>query len=272
MDYGYMSPEDYERRLGPSGVGLKPFTLILLAFSLVAALPGMAIFAAAADAFALNLEQPKGWYVSIGISVVLFLLMFWKSASFREAGRAYLSLSGIVGLLFLLVHFGLQMPFAERWVDRFLPAGAGFSLSFPGQPATAGESLAAAKPPVVVQNAPTVPVRRAVAVVDDAPPLLTVPGAGVAPAPVLPLPAAPLPSRSLSGAQPRHSIIGIPAGDTLNVRAGPGSNFAKVSELQPGYDKIVAVSSPQKNGETEWVLITFENHSGWVARQYIRSE
>lgn len=280
-----MSNEEYDRRLGRRGAGLSPAMVLLLIGGIVVALPGMAIFAAAADLFALSFERSKGWGISIGISVAIFLVMRWLASSLKEAGKAYLSLSGIIALLFVLVHFGLESSLTARWAARFVPEGGMTQPTMAkelAKPSTARETpglLASLQPsprdlglgqPAAVpgpgslptaQGTVPVPVRRAVAVTDDEPPFAA-----------LPLAPAVAATQGPAGSSTKYTITGIPFSDTLNVRAGPGAHFAKIHELRPGYDKIVGVSTPQMNGDTEWVLITFENYSGWVARQFIRAE
>jgi uncharacterized protein YraI len=66
-------------------------------------------------------------------------------------------------------------------------------------------------------------------------------------------------------------VIGIAAGDTLNVRNGPSAANGVTIQLPNGYGGITVVDSPVMNNGTEWVNIRFRDGSGWVNRQYLRA-
>ena len=275
---GRISNAEYQRRQDNRNAGLGFLLLVLLAIGVFLIMPGMAILTAVVEVFTLSLEPRQMWVISFVISVVVFLFMRWRAFSFREAGKAYMSLSGIIALLFVLLHFGLQTTFAARWTARFVPEAGAAAVATkeqapPRSPARPSVARVEAQAPLAAlqspeaqpqrQNSPPpsagpVPVRRAVAVTDEEPPFAA-----------LPLPPAAATTPPPAGAPAKFAIVGIAPQDMLNVRAGPGANFPKIHELRPGYDKITAVSPPQLNGDTEWVLITFENYSGWVARQFI---
>ena len=67
------------------------------------------------------------------------------------------------------------------------------------------------------------------------------------------------------------SVVGIAAGDTLNVRNGPSAANGVTIQLPNGYGGITLIGSPVMNDSTEWVNVRFRGGSGWVNRQYLRA-
>jgi hypothetical protein len=85
-------------------------------------------------------------------------------------------------------------------------------------------------------------------------------------------PTAPLTPFYQSSTGQTFSVIGIAAGDTLNVRNGPSAANGVTIQLPNGYGGITVVDSPVMNNGTEWVNIRFRDGSGWVNRQYLRAD
>ena len=69
-----------------------------------------------------------------------------------------------------------------------------------------------------------------------------------------------------------YEVTGIAAGDTLNVRSGPGANNEVIARLPNGYRDIQIIGAPVLNGTTPWVQIKFGERTGWVTRPYLRPE
>lgn len=59
-------------------------------------------------------------------------------------------------------------------------------------------------------------------------------------------------------------ILDTPTG-TLNVRKGPGTNFAKITQIQPG-EAFILISTDEKSGWYEIKLA--DGSTGWVTGQY----
>lgn len=66
----------------------------------------------------------------------------------------------------------------------------------------------------------------------------------------------------------KFRVIGVPLGDMLSVRAGPGSNFPKLDAIANG-NEVFVVGESKMNGETEWIPIEYGNFSGWVASKFL---
>ena len=69
-----------------------------------------------------------------------------------------------------------------------------------------------------------------------------------------------------------YVVAGVAAGDTLNVRSGPGANHEVVARLPGGYRNIQIIGAPVLNGTTPWVQIKFGERTGWVTRPYLRPQ
>jgi len=75
---------------------------------------------------------------------------------------------------------------------------------------------------------------------------------------------------------PWHVVSGVPrdsAGSPgfLKVRAGAGMNFAVITTLPNGYNRV-KILRVESNGTTEWAYIWFAEHFGWVAKKYLQPE
>lgn len=69
---------------------------------------------------------------------------------------------------------------------------------------------------------------------------------------------------------PTYHVVGIGLGDFLNIRAGPGSNYAIVSKLRGGRGGIIPGSEPAvSNGATVWQKIFIDGNSGWANSEYL---
>ncbi|MCA0998117.1 SH3 domain-containing protein [Alloyangia pacifica] len=89
--------------------------------------------------------------------------------------------------------------------------------------------------------------------------------------PATPAPAAPDYADGLSGGPDWWQVTGVSAGDTLNVRAGPGAKNAVVGQLANG-DRVRNMGC-QMNGQTKWCQIEFPGDQplvGWAAGRYLR--
>lgn len=69
-----------------------------------------------------------------------------------------------------------------------------------------------------------------------------------------------------------YSVIGVPKGDMLNVRNGPGVNNQIVARLPDGFENVHIIGTSVINDTTEWVKISFGNRNGWVVRQHLTDE
>jgi hypothetical protein len=69
-----------------------------------------------------------------------------------------------------------------------------------------------------------------------------------------------------------YQVIGIPAGDYLNVREGAGSDYQVVTKLEPGAGGILLGTRRVANGATTWQEITVHGQTGWVNAAYIALE
>lgn len=67
---------------------------------------------------------------------------------------------------------------------------------------------------------------------------------------------------------PMCRVVGVPSGDVLTIRSGPGSNFSRVSSITNGTNVFVT-GKTQKNGETTWVPIEHGHVSGWVTSKFL---
>lgn len=68
-----------------------------------------------------------------------------------------------------------------------------------------------------------------------------------------------------------YVVVGIATNDTLNVRSGPGANNELIDKLPNGYSNIRITGASVMNGTNEWVPIAFGNRSGWVGKQFLKS-
>lgn len=66
-----------------------------------------------------------------------------------------------------------------------------------------------------------------------------------------------------------YRITGLPAGETLNIRSGPGTNFTITGELPNGKNGIQITGDGVMNGEAEWVPISYPGGKGWARTKYL---
>jgi N-acetylmuramoyl-L-alanine amidase len=78
------------------------------------------------------------------------------------------------------------------------------------------------------------------------------------------VPGAPVPAQSTTTGTSGDYGMGVVTADVLNVRAGAGTNYAKLGQLTEGTEvKICSISG-------NWANIYFGNHGGWVCMDYIK--
>jgi hypothetical protein len=68
-----------------------------------------------------------------------------------------------------------------------------------------------------------------------------------------------------------YRVTGVPDGDFLNMRQGPGANYPIVLRLQSGVDGIALLGQPVINGTTRWQQIVAREKSGWVNADFLIS-
>ena len=85
-----------------------------------------------------------------------------------------------------------------------------------------------------------------------------------------PAPAASSPPATTSGStSATYRIAGLPEGETLNIRSGPGTQHPVVAELRAG-DSPVKITGPLvMNGDAEWAPIAFLGGKGWARTKYL---
>jgi hypothetical protein len=66
-----------------------------------------------------------------------------------------------------------------------------------------------------------------------------------------------------------YRVVGVPAGDFLNLRTGPGQNYPIVQRLQNGLDGITLLGSPVNNDGTIWQKIDSRGTQGWAVLSYL---
>jgi uncharacterized protein YgiM (DUF1202 family) len=69
-----------------------------------------------------------------------------------------------------------------------------------------------------------------------------------------------------------YQVIGIPAGDYLNVREQAGSDHEVITRLEPGTGGILLGTKRITTGATTWQEITVHGQTGWVNAAYIARE
>lgn len=80
------------------------------------------------------------------------------------------------------------------------------------------------------------------------------------------LPGEPFDAGPAAGAE--LAVVGVAAGDTLNVRSGPGVAFDVVTELPPLTDDVVATGQARVTDEAIWVEVS-RGETGWVNWRYL---
>lgn len=69
-----------------------------------------------------------------------------------------------------------------------------------------------------------------------------------------------------------YRVANMATGDTLNVRAGPGSNYPVVGRISRESKEITLRPGRTANGSTVWQQISVGGYTGWVNEIYIRRE
>ena len=64
-------------------------------------------------------------------------------------------------------------------------------------------------------------------------------------------------------------VVGVEAGDTLNVRSGPGVEFEVLLELDPLHKGISATGHNRDLGDSIWSEIETEGAIGWANTRYL---
>jgi hypothetical protein len=91
--------------------------------------------------------------------------------------------------------------------------------------------------------------------------------------PARPAERAPLPGERLEiypyrGA--RLAVVGVAAGDTLNVRSGPGTDYDVVFELEPLATNVTATGHNRSvEGTGFWAEITADGRTGWAKARFL---
>ncbi len=67
----------------------------------------------------------------------------------------------------------------------------------------------------------------------------------------------------------RLAVVGVAAGDTLNVRAGPGTDYPVVFTLEPLAHDIRATGHNRTVGEGTWAEVDARGRSGWANVRFL---
>lgn len=87
-------------------------------------------------------------------------------------------------------------------------------------------------------------------------------------APVGDLPGEPIDIYPYEGAH--LGVVGVAAGDTLNVRTGPGTDFEVVTELNPLSQEPTATGNNRTlDDDSLWVEVTVDDRTGWVNGAFV---
>lgn len=66
-----------------------------------------------------------------------------------------------------------------------------------------------------------------------------------------------------------YSVTKIPAGQSLNMRAGPGVNNRVVGSIPATASGVVATGEEQRVGRSIWVKVYYAGKGGWVNSSYL---
>ncbi len=69
-----------------------------------------------------------------------------------------------------------------------------------------------------------------------------------------------------------YSVVGVPKGDYLNVRAGPGSQYPIVERIPANATGFLVGARRSVNGATIWKEISVNGHRGWVSAEHLSLE
>jgi uncharacterized protein YgiM (DUF1202 family) len=85
-----------------------------------------------------------------------------------------------------------------------------------------------------------------------------------------------VPNPIMSGASVKADIIyrvkGVTAGDSLNVRKGPGADFGLAGTLSPSSGGITVLGEVSRNGDDIWVPIRAGRLEGWVNASFLEPD
>lgn len=100
----------------------------------------------------------------------------------------------------------------------------------------------------------------------------TTPSTAAVPTTTAPASAAPLPGERIEiypyeGA--RLAVVGVAADDTLNVRAGPGTDYPVAFMLEPLANDIRATGHNRTVGEDTWAEVDAGGRSGWASFRFL---
>jgi uncharacterized protein YraI len=65
------------------------------------------------------------------------------------------------------------------------------------------------------------------------------------------------------------SVVGVAHDDTLNVRAGPGTGYDVVGELEPTAGGLVATGHVRDLGDSFWTEVEVDDRTGWVNVRHV---
>ena len=137
--------------------------------------------------------------------------------------------------------------------------GSGDTASTTQPPAAPSTSVVGAANSIGAPKPTPPPVRRAVPVSGQAAASSSVQTTGALPAP--------------SPAEVSlYTVVGVPDGDTLNVRAGPGINHGVVARLPQGTNHLRVTGEAVMNEKTAWVPVQFGEQTGWVTKAHLQRE
>lgn len=69
-----------------------------------------------------------------------------------------------------------------------------------------------------------------------------------------------------------YSVTGVPAGQALNVRSGPGTNNRVMFRIPANGTGVVATGEEKKVGSSVWVKVYWAGKGGWVSKSYLSTK
>lgn len=194
--------------------------------------PGMLIAAFLRSWFT-SWDVAQMWTFGIAISVAIWVGMYSISRDWRKTGIRYVVLCFFVSAIFVISHFGFRTHFTNDAIAYYFP-----KLADPYEDTATQDAQ---------QTAPTARVNIST------------------PAPI---------NFSSPSPQPAitYRIAGLRAGDHLNVRQGPGSNYPTVTKLAAGEQGITLVAERVTNGTTVWQRVSGNGFQGWVNAEFLSPE
>jgi len=70
----------------------------------------------------------------------------------------------------------------------------------------------------------------------------------------------------------RYMITGVPDGDVLKIRSGPGMNYPVVCTVENGRDGVILTGNVSMNGGTDWYPVKIGEYSGWTRGKYLKKQ